>query len=260
LLDWLASEFVDSGWDMKALVRQIVTSATYRQSSKVRGANLERDPENRLLARGPRLRLSAEAIRDQSLAVAGLLVERTGGPSVHPYQPPGLWKELTGGGDVTQDHGADLYRRSLYTFWKRTIAPPSMVTFDAAGREACTVRAARTNTPLQALALLNEVTFVESARMLAERVMLEAGAMPSDRISLVFRLALTRAPSDSERAVLLAGYERQLAFFKSQPNAATKLLAVGESPVDPRCDVSELAALATVASLVLNLDEVVTKE
>ena len=260
LLDWLASEFVAGGWDMKALVRQIVTSATYRQSSKVRPTNLERDPENRLLARGPRLRLSAEAIRDQSLAVGGLLVERTGGPSVHPYQPPGLWKELTGGGDVAQDHGADLYRRSLYTFWKRTIAPPSMVTFDAAGREACSVRAARTNTPLQALALLNEITFVEAARMLAQRAMLEAGATPAERIALVFRLALARSPSDSEATVLLAGYERQLAFFKGQPEAAAKLLAVGESPVDARCDAGELAAYATVASLVLNLDEVVTKE
>lgn len=260
LLDWLASEFVASGWDMKALVRQIVTSATYRQSSKVRPTLIERDPENRLLARGPRLRLSAEAIRDQSLAVGGLLIERIGGPSVHPYQPPGLWKELTGGGDVVQDHGADLYRRSLYTFWKRTIAPPSMVTFDAAGREACSVRAARTNTPLQALALLNEITFVESARMLAQRAMLEAGAAPAERIALVFRLALARFPNDTERAVLLAGYERQLAFFKGQPAAAARLLAVGESPVDARCDASELAALATVASLVLNLDEVVTKE
>jgi mono/diheme cytochrome c family protein len=260
LLDWLASDFVASGWDMKALVRKIVTSATYRQSSKVRATLMERDPENRLLARGPRLRLSAEAIRDQSLAVGGLLVERTGGPSVHPYQPPGLWKELTGGGDVAQDHGADLYRRSLYTFWKRTIAPPSMVTFDAAGREACSVRAARTNTPLQALALLNEITFVEAARMLAQRAMLEGGATPAERIALVFRLALARAPSESERAVLLSGYERQLAFFKSQPAAAAKLLAVGESPADPRCDTSELAALATVSSLVLNLDEVVTKE
>ena len=187
-------------------------------------------------------------------------MERIGGPSVHPYQPPGLWKELTGGGDVVQDHGADLYRRSLYTFWKRTIAPPSMVTFDAAGREACTVRAARTNTPLQALALLNEITFVEAARGLAQRATLEGGTAPRERIAHVFRLALARSPSDREQTVLLAGYERQLAFFKSQPEAAAKLLAVGESPLDARCETSELAALATVASLVLNLDEVVTKE
>jgi hypothetical protein len=260
LLNWLADEFVESGWDMKRLVREIVTSATYRQSSKAPAALVARDPENRLLARGPRLRLSAEAIRDQSLAVGGLLVERIGGPSVHPYQPPGLWKELTGGGDVAQDHGADLYRRSLYTFWKRTIAPPSMITFDAAGREACTVRAARTNTPLQALALLNEITFVEAARALAQRALLEGGAAPGERIALVFRLALARTPSDAERAVLLASYERQLALFKDQPAAAAKLLAVGESPADARCDASELAALATVASLILNLDEVVTKE
>lgn len=137
MLDWLASEFIASGWDVKALQKLIVTSATYRQSSKVTPQLLERDPDNRLLARGPRLRLSAEVIRDQSLAASGLLVEELGGPSVTPYQPPGLWKELTGGGDFVQDHGSKLYRRSLYTFWKRTIAPPSMMTFDASGREAC---------------------------------------------------------------------------------------------------------------------------
>src|SRR5262249_32753503 len=179
LLDWLATEFTASGgrqspgWNVKQMLRLMVTSATYRQSSRVTPALLQRNPENRLLARGPRLRLSAEMIRDQALEASGLLVERFGGPSVKPYQPPGLVKELTGTEDYVQDHGADLYRRSLYTYFKRTVAPPTMLTFDAAGREACVVRETRTNTPLQALALMNEVTFVEAARVLAQRVMRE---------------------------------------------------------------------------------------
>jgi mono/diheme cytochrome c family protein len=260
LLDWLASEFVAGGWDMKALQKLIVTSAAYRQSSKATPQLVERDPDNRLLARGPRLRLPAEVIRDQSLAASGLLVERLGGASVQPYQPPGLWKELTGAGEAEQDRGANLYRRSLYTFWKRTIPPPSMMTFDAAGREACSVRAARTNTPLQALALLNEVTFVEAARVLAEHVMVEGGATPEDRIALAFRRALARKPSESELKVLVAGFERWLAQFRKQPEAVQKLLKFGESPVDARLDPPELAAYTTVANLILNLDEVVTKE
>src|SRR5262249_7396205 len=152
LLDWLATEFVRTGWDMKAMLRLIVTSATYRQASRVTPALLQKDPENRLLARGPRFRLSAEMIRDQGLAASGLLVEKLGGPSAKPYHPPGLVKELTGTEDYVQDHGETLYRRSLYTYFKRTVAPPTMMTFDAAGRETCVVRETRTNTPLQALA------------------------------------------------------------------------------------------------------------
>ncbi len=260
LLDWLAVEFMASGWDIKALQKTIVTSATYRQSSKVTPQLLERDPDNRLLAHGPRFRWSAEVIRDQSLAISGLLTEKLGGPSVNPYQPPGLWKELTGGGDEVQDHGESLYRRSLYTFWKRTIAPPSMMTFDASGREACSVRETRTNTPLQALTLMNEVTFVEAARMLAQRAMLSEGATPADRITLAFRLATARKPSEGELTILLAGFQRQLEQFRRQPAAAEKLLHVGEAPLDARWDAGELAAYATVANLILNLDEVVTKE
>src|SRR5207253_1771585 len=164
LLDWLATEFVRTGWNVKAMQKLIVMSATYRQASKVTPLLLSRDPENRLLARGPRLRLSAEMIRDQALAISGLLVERLGGPSVKPYQPKGLWKEL-GDVDYTPDHGENLYRRSLYTFWKRTVAPPSMMTFDAAARETCSVRETRTNTPLQALTLMNEITYVEAGRV-----------------------------------------------------------------------------------------------
>jgi hypothetical protein len=260
LLDWLAVEFVESGWDIKHIQRLIVTSATYRQSSQVAPQFVERDPNNRLLARGPRLRLTAAAIRDSALLAAGLLVDRVGGPSVKTYQPPGLWKELTGGADFEQDHGAALYRRSLYTFWKRTIAPPSMMLFDAAARDACTVSETRTNTPLQALALLNEVVFVEAARVLAARVLAEAGTSPEQRLDLAFRLALARPPKEAERTILLQSLERRLARFREHPETAKQLLGVGEAPLDPRFDATELAAYATVANLILNLDEMVTKE
>jgi hypothetical protein len=259
LLDWLATEFVRTGWDVKAVQRLIVTSATYRQSSRVTPAQLQKDPENRLLARGPRFRLPAETVRDQALAASGLLVEHVGGPSVKPYQPAALWKELAG---VTyeRDHGPSLYRRSLYTFWKRTVAPPEMITFDAAGRETCVVRDTRTNTPLQALTLLNDVTFVEAARVLAQRVLREGGATPEERITLAFRLATGRRPSAAELKVLvtdLAGHREE---YRADPKAAARLLGVGDFPRDERLDVSELAAYTAVASLILNLDETITKE
>jgi hypothetical protein len=260
LLDWLASEFVAAGWDTKAIERLIVTSATYRQSSIAAADDYQRDPENRLLARGPRLRLPAEMIRDQALAASGLLVEQLGGPSARPYQPPGLWSELTGGGDFEQDHGAGLYRRSLYTYWKRTIAPPTMITFDASPREACTVRETRTNTPLQALALLNETVYVEAARLLAERVMRSAAATPEARLALAFRLVVARPPSEREAQVLAGSFERHLERFRRRPEDAEKLLAVGEAKRDARHDPCELAAYAAVANLILNLDEAVTKE
>jgi mono/diheme cytochrome c family protein len=260
LLDWLATEFVRSGWDVKALQRLIVTSAAYRQSSKVTKPLLQKDPDNRLLARGPRLRLSAEMIRDQALAVSGLLVEQVGGPSVRPYQPEGLVKELTGTEDYKQDHGPSLYRRSLYTFWKRTVAPPAMLTFDAAGRETCVVRETRTNTPLQALTLLNDVAFVEAARVLAQRVMTEGGATPEERITFAFRLATTRRPKPAELRILLDGFQEHLANYRQDPQAALKLVSTGEFPRDEKLDVSELAAYTAVAGLILNLDEVITKE
>jgi hypothetical protein len=220
---------------------------------------LRRDPENRLLARGPRVRLAAEMIRDQALAASGLLVERIGGPSVRPYQPGDLWKELASV-EYVQDHGEKLYRRSLYTFWKRTVAPPTMIAFDAAGRETCTVRETRTNTPLQALALLNEVTFVEAARKLGERVMVEGGETPESRIALAFRLVVARPPRSAELQILVKGFENHLARYRSQPQAAAELLASGEAPRDERLDPAELAAYAAVASVILNLDETVTKE
>jgi hypothetical protein len=249
-----------SGWDVKALQRLIVTSATYRQSSKVTPALLAADPENRLLARGPRFRLPAEAVRDQALAASGLLVERVGGPSVKPYQPPGLWKELTGTEEYVPDHGENLYRRSLYTFWKRTVAPPALVTFDAAARETCVVRPSRTNTPLQALNLMNDVTFVEASRVLAQRVMREGGATPERRIALAFRLATAREPRPAELHVLLDGYRQHIAEYRMDEKSARKLTSIGEAPRDAALDVAELAAYTTVAGVILNLDEVVTKE
>jgi hypothetical protein len=258
LLDWLAVEF-QKDWDLKRLHKLIVTSATYGQSSRVTKELLARDPETRLLARFPRHRLSAEMVRDQALFAGGLLVEKRGGPSVKPYQPPGLWKELSGAGDYVPDTGENLYRRSLYTFWKRTVAPPALAAFDAAGRETCWVRETRTNTPLQALALLNETGFVEAGRALAQRVIREAAA-PDDRLVRAFRRVTGRFPTDGELEVLRGGLDYHLAEYRKDPAAARKLLAVGESKPDPALDPAELAAYATVCGLILNLDETVTKE
>ena len=273
LLDWLAAEFVapesprTPAWDVKALVRLIVTSATYRQSSVVTPELAANDPENRLLARGPRVRLPAEFIRDQALAISGLLDPEIGGRSVSPYQPPGLWEELASRADganwtaqvYVQGHGKDLYRRTLYTFWMRTSPPPSLMTFDAPDRETCTVRRARTNTPLQALVLLNDPTYVEAARKLAERMMTEGGATTDDRIGFAFRLATARMPSPKEQEVLRRVFDDELSVFRKDPRAAAKLLSVGESPRNSRLDAAELAAWTTVAGVILNLDETVTK-
>ncbi len=261
LLDWLAVEFRESGWDTKALLKTIVMSATYRQASRASAELIARDPENRLLARGARLRLPAEMIRDQALFVSGLLVGQVGGPSVKTYQPDGLYDGLVSSGLVyRQDHGDKLYRRSLYTFWKRTIAPPFMVNFDAAGRETCVVRENRTNTPLQALNLMNDVTYVEAARMLAERVMREGGRTAEARLRLMFRLATARDPNPRESRVLVESLNAQLDQLRHDPAKAVRLLSVGEKKADAKLEANELAAYATVASLILNLDEVITKE
>jgi hypothetical protein len=264
LLDWLASRFMSSGWDVKALQRLIVTSATYRQAARYTPELIERDPENRLLARGPRMRLSAEAIRDNALALSGLLVNKLGGPSVMPYQPPGLWEDVVVGADYpgtkyVQGHGEDLYRRSMYTFWKRTAPPPALNTFDAPEREFCQIRRPQTNTPLQALVLLNDPTYLEASRKLAERMMHEGGAAPDDRLAFAFRLATAHPPTPDELKVLRETFDRRLAQYKSKPDAASKLLSIGESPRDPKLDAPELAAYTTVASMLLNLDEVITK-
>jgi hypothetical protein len=260
LLDWLATEFVRTGWDIKAMQKLIVTSATYRQSSMVTPGLLARDPDNRLFARAPRLRLTAETIRDQALAASGLLVEKAGGPSVKPYQPDGLWKEIATDGEYTQDHGDNLYRRSLYTYWKRTVAPPSMITFDATARETCTVRETRTNTPLQSLTLMNEITFVEAARVLAQRVMTDGGPTRDERISLAFRLVTGRHPRTAELHVLASGFEQHLARYRLDQKAAAELVSAGEFARGENLEVCELAAYTAVAGLILNLDETVTKE
>jgi hypothetical protein len=260
LLDWLATEFVRTGWDVKALQKTIVTSATYRQASRLSPELLGKDPDNRLLARGPNLRLSADMVRDQALAIAGLLVNKIGGPSVKPYQPDGLWNEVGGGGAYIQDRGDKLYRRSLYTFWRRTIPPPSMANFDASARENHMVRPVVTNTPLQALDLMNDVTYVEAARVFAQRVMKEGGKTPADRIAYAFRVATARPPKPAESAILLDAFRRNSDLFKSKPDAALKYVSAGEYPRDAKLDVSELAAYTTVTSLILNLNETVMKE
>jgi hypothetical protein len=259
LLDWLATELVRSGWDMKALHRLIVTSAAYRQSSRATRLLLERDPENRLLARGPRFRLSSAAIRDQALAASGLLVEKVGGPSVKPYQPPGVWEEMTFGQiKYVQDRGESLWRRSLYTFWRRTVAPTMM--FDAASRQYCTVRQARTNSPLHALITLNDVTYVEAARKLAERALKAGGACDEERLAFAFRLLTARRPSAAESEVLAGALERLRKRYAADREAADSVVKAGESPRDGSIDAAELAAWAGVASLILNLDETLTKE
>ncbi len=265
LLDWLSTEFIRSGWDVKAMQRLIVTSSTYRQSSKVTPALLEKDPENRLLARGSRFRLQAEMVRDNALAVSGLLNGEIGGPSVFPYQPVGLWEELAFGDgfsaqEYVQSHGRDLYRRSMYTFWKRTVPPASLATFDAPDREKCVARRAVTNTPLQALVLMNDPTYVEAARALAQRVLLEGGKDVNSRLVYAFRLAAGRKPNAQESNVLRDLLNKQLASFRSDKKAAGELLRTGESAASAKVDQAELSAWTMVASAILNLDETITKE
>jgi hypothetical protein len=240
--------------------RLIVTSATYRQSSRVTPELLVADPENRLLARGPRFRLSAEMLRDQALAASGLLADRLGGPSVKPYQPAGLWEEIATDTLYEQSTGPDLYRRSLYTYWKRTVANPTLTLFDAPTREACVLRRDRTNTPLQALTLLNDVTYVEAARKLAERAILEAGPTSEERIGHLFQIAVGRAPRSPELTLLVRSFQSHRDKYTSDREAAVALIAAGESKPHSDLDPAALAAYTAVAGVVLNLDEVVTKE
>lgn len=254
LLDWLASEFVRQGWDVKGMHRLIVTSATYRQSSVASRKLLQRDPENRLLARGPRRRLSPFAIRDAALFNSGLLVEKIGGPSVKPYMPPGIWKSISNA-RYAQDKGDKLYRRSMYTYWRRTVPPPTMMAFNAAARETCTVRSDVTTTPLQALTLLNNVTFVEAARFLAERMLSGQNRAPEKRIRWAFRLVTSREPRAEEVDFLVDDLSTFLSDFQSDPESAKKLLATGEKPFNRKLDAARLAAYTLVANTILNLDE-----
>ncbi len=275
LLDWLACEFMEPSpkrlvmgvtptrWDMKALQKLIVMSQTYRQSQRLNSEALQRDPENRLLARSSRLRLSGEALRDASLSVSGLLVNKIGGPSVRPYMPEGVWDETSKYGNLRNyknDKGEGLYRRTIYTIWKRTAAPPSMLLFDAPNRETCTIKRSRTNTPLQALSLLNELTFVEAARQLGGRMIREGGATDRERIQYGFQLTIARSPSESEMGVLQKGLAEDVRHYQTNPDAAKELLKLGESPPSGDLDAATHAAYTLLANVLLNLDEFVTRE
>jgi hypothetical protein len=262
LLDWLAAEFIESGWDVKALMRLIVTSETYRQSSKFNVSSFkaaEIDPENRYLARGPRFRMPSWMIRDQALFVSGLMKEQLGGPSVKPYQPEGIWEEATfGKKSYVQDHGDALYRRTLYTFWRRIVGPTML--FDNAARQVCAVKTTRTNTPLQALVTLNDITYVEAARALAQRVLVANRGNEDAALEQAFRWVTCRAPSGAEKALL----KQQLGQLRAQQGAdraaASKLLTVGESKRDESLDPAEHAVWTSLCLMLLNLDETVTKE
>ncbi|HET6575852.1 MAG TPA: DUF1553 domain-containing protein [Fimbriiglobus sp.] len=259
LLDWLARDYVAHGWDTKRFLKQVALSETYRRSSRPTPEMVRKDPLNHLLGRSPVRRLTAEMLRDQALFDSGLLVEKRGGPAVYPYQPDGLWNEAMGRPKYPQSKGPDLYRRSLYTVWKRTAPHPQMTTFDAADRSVCTVKRQTTNTPLQALALLNDPQIVEAARSLGECVLKEGGATTAERVAWVFRTVTSRSPTAKETAILVQLFDEQKDLFAANPKDAAKLLAVGESKSDPKLDKAELAAAATLALAVLNHDEAVNR-
>lgn len=262
LLDWLAVEFVDRKWDMKAMYKLIMSSAAYQRGAAVTPEMLEKDPDNRLLARGPRFRLPAEVIRDQALWISGLLIDKQGGPSVKPYMPEAVWDETSVYGDMRNyksDTGEGLWRRSLYTIWKRTAAPPSMLLFDASGREVCTVKRSRSNTPMQALSLLNETTFVEAARKLAEQTLRQPGDADA-RLAWMFRKVVRRDGTPAELAVLRKGVDKRLATYAADATLAPKLLGQGLSPLPADLDKAQLAAWTVTANTLLNLDETVTRE
>ena len=265
LLDWLALTFQSSGWDVKALVRAIVTSRTYRQSSNTSAGILQRDPLNELLARGPRFRLSAEMVRDHALATSGLLVRRIGGPSVKPYHPGDLWRQVSHYGSTpatsqtyVQDHGEKLYRRSIYTYWKRTLPPPSMAAFDAPSRETCTTERGVTNTPLQAFILMNDPQYVEAARVFAESLLTSPGS-DRERLSTAFERVSSRSPNEGEMEIITAALERERRQYRTDQPGAEKLLSVGESPRTRDLPAAEHAAWTNICGLLLNLSEAVTR-
>ena len=262
LLDWLAVTFRENGWDMKAFVQRLVTSHTYRQSAQFTAESLQKDPENRLLARGPRFRLDAEVVRDTALYVSGLLSPKIGGKGVKPYQPENIWEPVGFGGSNTrnyvQDHGESLYRRSLYTFWKRTAPPPNMTNFDAPNRESYCLRRERSNTPLQALNLMNDVQYFEAARSLAQKLLLSPGSIDS-RITQGFRAVTSRYPGAQEAEIIRRTFDKHLISYRANPAEAKLAISYGESKADEKLDAAELAAWTLVANLLLNLDEMVTK-
>jgi len=254
---------MDNEWNVKQTIKYIVQSSTYQQSAKIRPELLEIDPDNELLARAPRTRLSAEMIRDHALATSGLLVKKVGGPSVKPYQPEGLWAEKTGGGGGStakyiEDDGEKLYRRSLYTFWKRTVPPPSMMTFDAASRDFCTVKRQNTSTPLQALVLMNDPQILEACRVMAYQA-IEKNENLDDRIAYMFRKATSRRPNAEELDILVDYYKEELQQFESQPENAAEYLTVGVYQQKEVLSIPEMAAYTIVANAIFNLDEAITK-
>lgn len=261
LLDWLAVDFVENGWDVKAMLKNIVMSATYRQSSVVTPEVLALDPGNTYLSRGPSYRMTAEMIRDNALAVSGLLVREIGGPSVHPYQPAGLWKEMAtrNATEYRQDEGDKLYRRSMYTIWKRSTPPPAMISFDASERNVCIVERQKTSSPLQALVLLNDPQYVEAARMLAERMMKQGGASIEEQVDFAFRLLTSRQPADHEKGLLTQLYQEEFESFSADEQVAHELLTVGDYPRDPDLNTAEVAAKTIVASTIMNFDEAYMK-
>jgi hypothetical protein len=276
LLDWLAVEFMEPSqslqvkdqpiqpWDMKGLQKIIVMSQAYQQSTSRRALEklVELDPDNRLLGRGPRFRLPGEILRDQALHASGLLYSKIGGPSARPYMPDGVWDETSVYGDLRNykhDQGEGLYRRSLYTVWKRTAAPPSMLIFDAPNREICTVSRSRTNTPLQALSLLNEVTFVEAARKLGERMLQYDDATPEGKLTYGFRLATGRKPTEKELRVLVAGLQEDLMYYRQHPEEAAQLQRHGDTPSQVASS-AELVAYMLSGNVLLNLDECIMRE
>jgi hypothetical protein len=262
LLEWLAVEFRESGWDVKKLIRLMVTSTAYRQSAATTEQKIAADPDNRLLSRGPRFRMDAEMVRDLALASSGVLVPTVGGPSVKPYQPDGIWETVAMKGSNTrfykQEHGDRLYRRSLYTFWKRSAPPPSMEIFNATTRESCVVRRERTNTPLQALVTMNDPQFVEASRRLAEHA-LSAGPTFDRRVDILTELILSRPLRPAERLIVRRELRDLLAMYKSEPDQAKKLITVGESKPEGKAPAPEFAAWTMVASQILNLDEALNK-
>ncbi len=260
LLDWLASDFMEHDWDIKRLVKQMVTSATYRQSAIITKEKLAVDPENILLARGSRYRIHAEFIKDLVLSSSGLLNKTLGGPSVKPYQPAGLWEGATSGRGLlsiyNQDHGASLYRRGMYTLIKRTVPPPTMGIFDASNRDLCEVKRLKTNTPLQALVMMNDPAVLEASRVLAAKLLLEK-SVSKDKIIKAFRLIVCRTPSEKEVEVLTAYYEKELKIMT--PATAEKTIAIGEYPMTKNLDKKTLAALMRVVTTIYNLEETITK-
>ncbi len=263
LLDWLAVDFRENGWDVKKFYKLLVTSAAYRQSAATTPEKLEKDPQNRLVSRGPRFRMDAEMVRDAALEASGLLVEKIGGPSVKPYQPDGVWEAVAMIGSNTRDYkrdaGEKLYRRSLYTFWKRAAPPASMDIFNAPAREVCAVRRERTNTPLQALVTLNDEQFVEAAKKLAEVVMKQGGEGFEGRLEVLSMRLLSRPFKPEEISVVRASLDDLLSHYKTHPEDAAKLLSVGEAKVDASLDAPTLAAWTMLCNELMNLDEVLNK-